>query len=322
VGGAITAEVPSVTGQVGVDSLGAILYHEHVVLDVPRVDDLRLPGVDIMARELSEFRLRGGGAVVSLTNGSMGRDIAALREISLASGVVILTATGRYTRKSSAPIVDAELLSDEFVRELQVGIGQTGVRAAVIGEIATGGHPISEYEQLLFEAAALAHRVTGAPIATHTYNGGYARWQLRYLMSLGVDPARIVIGHMDASLKNGKPDVDCMSDIAAAGAFIGIDTIGLANYYSANLRRFQPSDESRADAVAELVARGWTDHVLLAHDICRPMHLKVNGGCGYGHIYDVFLPLLESRGVGREIANKFIVDNPLRWITGKYPTHR
>lgn len=296
--------------------LGPILYHEHVVLNVPQVDDLCLPEVGIMADELAEYGRRGGGAVISLTNGSMGRDVPALREISARSGVKILAATGQYTRISSAPIVDAGRLAEEFVNELRTGIGETNVRAAVIGEIATGRHPISRYEELLFQAAARAHRVTEAPIATHTHTGLYARWQLRYLSSLGVDPARIVIGHMDASLKDGKPDLDCMSDIAAAGAYVGIDTVGLANYYSENLHRFQPSDESRADAIAELVDRGWADRILIAHDICRRMHLKVNGGCGYGHIFDVFFPMLEARGIKREVARQFIVDNPLRWLTG------
>ena len=39
-------------------------------------------------------------------------------------------------------------------------------------------------------------------------------------------------------------------------------------------------------------------------------------GCGYGHIYDVFFPRLESRGIGQEVANRFMVDNPLRWLRG------
>jgi phosphotriesterase-related protein len=269
-----------------------------------------------MAAELAEYGKRGGGAVISLTNGSMGRDVLALGEISVRSGVTILTATGQYTRRSSAPIADPRRLAEQFVSELRVGIGETKVRAAVIGEIATGPHPIAGYEQLLFQAAALAHHETNAPIATHTHNGLYARWQLRYLRSLDVDPARIVIGHMDASLKNGKPDVDSMSEIAAAGAYVGIDTVGLANYYSQNLHRFQPSDESRADAIAELVDRGWADRILISHDICRPRHLRVNGGCGYGHIFERFFPMLEARGIEREVASRFIVDNPVRWLIG------
>jgi predicted metal-dependent phosphotriesterase family hydrolase len=312
----VADQIASVTGPVGLGSLGPILYHEHLVLDVPRVDDLWLPGAEIMGNELTEYHRRGGGTAISLTNGSMGRDIAVLQAISRQSGVTVLAATGQYTRKTSAPIVDAGQLAERFVSELRSGIGESGVRAAVIGEIATGRQPIARYEQLLFQAAAIAHRATGAPIATHTHTGLYARWQLRYLTSLGVDPARVVIGHMDASLKNGEPDVDSMSELAAAGAFIGIDTVGLANYYSENLGRYQPSDESRADAIAELVHRGWSDHILIAHDICRRRHLKMNGGCGYGHIHDVFFPLLESRGINRTVANKFLVDNPMRWLAG------
>jgi phosphotriesterase-related protein len=312
-------EIATVTGPTAIEALRPILYHEHVVLDlrhVPRAQDLWLHDVDLMVRELAEFVRCGGRAVVSLTNGSMGRDIARLREISKRSEVKILVATGQYTRLASAPIHDAQLLAQTFVDEISLGIDGTGVRAAVIGEIATGPHPISEYERLLFQAAALAHRATGAPIATHTHNGRYARWQLRYLMSLGVPPDRVVIGHMDGSVKDGTPDVSCMADLAAQGAFIGIDTIGLANYYSENLGRRMPSDEARADAIAQLVEGGWADQIVIAQDICRPMHLKGNGGAGYGHIHDVFLPLLEARGVDRATSARFLGDNTLRWLAG------
>jgi phosphotriesterase-related protein len=135
-------------------------------------------------------------------------------------------------------------------------------------------------------------------------------------MSHRASPTRIVIGHTDASLRDGKPDVDLMSEIAAKGAFIGLDTIGIANYYSENLRRYQPSDESRADAIAELVERGWSDNIIVAHDICRRRHLKSSCGFGYGHMYDVFLPMLQARGIGRDVFDRFVINNPLRWLTG------
>lgn len=166
-----------------------MLYHEHVVLDnrrVPSLAEYWLPGIDVMSAELGRYKACGGTSVVSLTNQCMGRDIAAMRSISEASGVHIVAATGYYTRPASPEIEDVRSVAREFQRELESGIGESGVRAGVIGEIGTGAWPLGDFERDLFAASALAHADTGAPIATHTHAGRHAEWQLEALQSAGV----------------------------------------------------------------------------------------------------------------------------------------
>ena len=312
----MTGSIATVTGEVGLDELGPILYHEHVVLDNRRVPGLEaywLPGEEVMSGELRALRAAGGRSLVSLTNQCMGRDIAALHHISAAARVWIIAATGLYTRPASPRVPSVEALAKEFVRELTVGIGETGVRAGVIGEIGTGAWPVGEFERNLFDAAALAHLETGAPIATHTHGGKYASWQFERLTRRGVPPGRIVIGHVDEGLIFGMPYLERIANLARKGCLLGFDTVGIT-YYSAFMKRHQPSDQTRANAVRSLVDMGLADQLMLSHDICRPDHLSANGGWGYTHIFNSFLPMLERCGVDGQTARKFLVDNPLRWL--------
>lgn len=307
----------TVRGPVEVGQLSPLLYHEHVVLDnrqYPSLNAYWLPEASVMVEELSEFAKWGGKALVSLTNQCMGRDVTALRTISIESGVHILASTGYYTEPASPPITDPVALAGTFREELEDGIGESGVRAAVIGEIGTGAWPVGAFERDLFKAAALAHSDTGAPIATHSHGGRHAFWQLETLTRAGVSADRIAIGHLDEGLGSDSY-VERLARLAEGGAYLGFDTIGIT-YYSEFMRRQLPSDEQRAAAIAKLVAMGLGERVLISHDVCRPSHLKSGGGSGYSHIFQDFLPILERHGVDRKVSLTFMVENPLRWLTG------
>ena len=307
----------TVLGPVEVGQLAPLLYHEHVVLDnrqYPSLTAYWLPEPSVMAGELSALAKSGGKAVVSLTNQCMGRDVDALRAISAQSGVQILTSTGYYTRPASPPITDPVAVARTFRDELEKGIDGTPVRAAVIGEIGTGAWRLGAFERDLFKAAALAHSDTGAPIATHSHAGRQALWQLHALTTAGVPANRVALGHLDEGLGRDSY-IDSLARLAARGAYLGFDTIGIT-YYSEFMRKQLPSDEQRASAIAKLVAMGVGDRILISHDICRPSHLKSGGGWGYGHIFQDFLPVLEKHGVERKVAMRFMVENPLRWLTG------
>ena len=281
------------------------------MLDNRRVESLTeywLPGPDVMTPELARFRLAGGKGVVSLTNQCMGRDLNSLRAISEASGIEIIASTGYYTRPASPPITDPSAVALEFRRELDSGA------AGVIGEIGSGAWAIGEFEEGLFEAAALAHAETGAPIATHTHAGLHAGWQLDTLTARGVPAEKIAIGHLDEGLRSDSY-LESLASLAGRGAYLGFDTVGIT-YFSEFMQQQLPSDDDRAAAIARLVHLGLGERVLIAHDICRPSHLASGGGWGYAHILEEFLPRLERHGVDPGTAMKLVVDNPLRWLAG------
>lgn len=316
----------SVTGQVEDEDLGMVLVHEHVVLDlgalVPEghfLKPITLPGTEVMLPEVRDYIDQGGRTIVSLTNGAMGRDVMALREIAAQSGATIFASTGYYTRMTSPPVEDVDAVTEHFVSELTEGIDGSDVRAAVIGEIGTGAEMPTAFEHRSFEAAARAHLRTGAPIATHTHAGQYARWQLRYLTSLGVPANRVVIGHMDESLgvsDKRSPDLNLMLELVDSGAYVSVDTVGMS-YFGEWISRPEPTDQDRAWGIARLVERGYQDHIVLGHDIGRPEDLRAKGGPGYTHIIQKFFPVLETFGVSRETAQRFLTENPRRWLTGK-----
>jgi phosphotriesterase-related protein len=101
--------------------------------------------------------------------------------------------------------LDTDVLADVFVRELTEGMGGTRYRAGAI-KVATGEGRMTEGEARIFRAAAQAHARTGAPIITHTTNG-LGPEQAEFLLREGVDPAKVVIGHLGFE-PDPKKDVD------------------------------------------------------------------------------------------------------------------
>src|SRR5262249_16055421 len=91
-------DIMTVTGPVSQDDLGVVLPHEHVFIDL--VKEYRGNGLlndEHLARaELAGLREAGGGTLVDLTLDEIGRDPAALRRVSEASGVQIVMGCGHY----------------------------------------------------------------------------------------------------------------------------------------------------------------------------------------------------------------------------------
>jgi phosphotriesterase-related protein len=58
-------------------------------------------------------------------------------------------------------------LADDIVRDATDGVGETGIRSGIIGEIGTDKPWLSAQEERVFRAAAGAARRTGLAITTH-----------------------------------------------------------------------------------------------------------------------------------------------------------
>ena len=55
---------------------------------------------------------------------------------------------------------------EEIVRDITVGVGSTGIRAGIIGEVGCS-YPLSDNERKALRASARAQRATGAAILIH-----------------------------------------------------------------------------------------------------------------------------------------------------------
>src|SRR5438270_3909101 len=305
-------EVITVLGPIAPGDMGITYTHEHLFIDAmdhyPSYEFV-IDDEDVVARELEEFTRRGGRTICDVTLDEIGRNPEALVRLSRRTGVQVVMGCGFY-REFGYPGIVAERtsreLADLLVREIEVGVGDTSVRAGLIGEIGTGRHGIKPAEERVFRAAALAQARTGVAITTHTTRWGtLAQEQIAMLREFGADLSRVIIGHLGDRI-----GVQHLLPLAEQGVYLEVDNIGYLDY--------QP-EWVRADNVAALVKGGFGDQVLLSEDICSLRHLKYQGGKGYGYLLEVFVPMLRERGLTDEAIHRLLVTNPAQAFARRAP---
>ncbi|HEX2766601.1 MAG TPA: hypothetical protein VHR55_08215 [Candidatus Limnocylindria bacterium] len=306
--------VMTVSGPVPPDKLGFTLPHEHVGIFLwhteKRWDYWELtPDEEIITAELRDFRRRGGGTLVDLTLDGVGRDPHRLRRLASVTGLNIVMGAGWY-RESYYP---AELLADRktvdelaaiIVREWTDGVGDSGVRPGIIGEIGTDKPWVSAQEERVHRAAARASLQTGMAITTHGVQSAVGLAQLRIFTEEGVDPGRVVIGHADSF-----HDLDFYLGVLDAGANLQFDFLG---------HRFgveEALEPRLIETIVELLERGYGSQILLSQDVCHNRQLKTYGGFGYVYLYQHFLPTLRTAAVGEGEIGAMTIDNPARILT-------
>ncbi|MFJ2112516.1 phosphotriesterase [Streptomyces sp. NPDC087850] len=301
----------TVTGPLPVSAVrGPVLAHEHLVLDLRRTGE-RAAVLDASHRravtaELAALRDAFGlRLVVEPTCRGMGRDPRALARISADSGVAVIAATGWYYEPFHPPEVAAasvERLTGMLVHEIRSGIGGTGIRPGVLGEIGSHGDLPSPPESRVLLASAHAALATGLSVVTHARLGRGGLAQLGLLAGTGLAPHRIAIGHQDLL---DAPAVH--RELAASGAYVSFDTVGKEGYRS---------DDTRLRLLLALLEAGYADRALLSCDISRYGYLTSAGGRGYGHLFRSFLPRLRAAGADEDLIDLLTRRNPLRFLTG------
>jgi phosphotriesterase-related protein len=316
-------EIITIAGPIPPEQLGMTMMHEHIVMDIrhiwqdPQMDDYVLDELAVAEREVREFVEAGGRTIVDVTNISMPRRLAQVAEIARRTGVQVIAATGYYVERSYPEYVQTasvEQLAEIMLAEIAVGMDGTAMRAGIIGEIASGPEALSPLEQKVFRAAARAQRASGLALTTHTTLGLRGLDQLHLLLDEGVDPGRVVIGHLDSRL--APANLAEHREIARLGAYVQYDGVG-HHYYSAVSKMQFPSDDERVAAIRQLLDWGFHDRILLSSDTCRRRHLKAHGGCGYDHVVRNFRPLLEASGISREAIDAMLIVNPRRVLSGE-----
>ena len=157
----------------------------------PGPDPMR--DVDLMAEELASAKRDGVACLVDGGHPDMGRDLDFVRQASMKSGVPVVAGAGFYAE----PFYPKELatLSEEQI--VQALIKQADEDpAGAFGEIGSWDE-ITATERKVFRAVGKAHVATNLPIFTHTgIPGKSALEQLDILEDAGVNPNRVVIGHL------------------------------------------------------------------------------------------------------------------------------
>ena len=314
-GPAASPGVQTVLGRIDPGELGWTLPHEHTAIALWHIAnrwdywELRRDEA-VIVDELAKFAAAGGSAIVDLTLPGVGRDPLWLAGLARATGLHVVMGSGWY-RDAYYPaeaLVDrrsVDDLTDEIVREATEGVGDTGVRTGIIGEIGTDKPWLSAREERVHRAAARAARRTGLSITTHAVQSTVGLDQLTVFEEEGADLSRVVIGHADSN-----PSPDYHRAIVERGATVEFDFLGMS---------FTPlerhGDGRIVESICDLLSRGLAGQILLSQDVCHDSQLTRYGGNGYVYLADTFLPRLRAAGVGEDEIRTMTVDNPRRLLT-------
>jgi phosphotriesterase-related protein len=314
--------VETVRGPIGTDHLGATLMHEHLFVKNPELeqnypnpewDEQRL--LQIAHDGLEALYDKGIHTVVDLTVMGLGRFIPRIQELAAGIRTNIIVATGYYTAKDLPAYfqvhgpglrVDVpEPLEAMFLRDIDDGIADTGVKAGII-KVVTDKDGITPDVQRVLRSAARAQLATGVPISTHT-NVAFetGRLQQDFFRKEGVDLTDVVIGHSGDSI-----DLDYLKELMDNGSTIGMDRFGINEMLP---------EADRINTVVQLCEQGYADRLTLSHDAAffsintEPSHrARLEPTWHHANVSDRVLPELRRRGVSDETINQMMVINPAR----------
>jgi len=274
-------------------------------------DNCALDDIESAIVEVKRFAAQGGRTMLeACADQGNGRDPEGLARISRESGLNVVMGSGIFLDPVHGPEhLDGSVreIADRIVRDLTVGAQGTNIRAGFIGEIFVG-QPFTNRERNSLAGACLAQRETGVPIQIHM-PGWYRLGDevLDFVAAQGVPMQSVVLCHSNPS----GDDYEYQARLLKRGIYLQYDMIGMQVFY-ADQQAPCTSDEDDARNIARLVKAGFGDRVLMSHDIFMKILLRANGGPGYGHIVEFFLPRLARHGVSLEQGIEMMTHNPRR----------
>lgn len=304
--------IHTVTGDVPAGRLGVTLMHEHVLVDFIGADQVSPARYDrdqafaSVLPHLKQARASGCETLVECTPAFLGRDPLLLKRLSEASGIQILSNTGYYGAAKDKHLPahafteTAEQLSARWVREFEQGIDGTGIRPAFM-KIGVDAAPLSEVDARLVRAAALTHRATRLPIASHTSTGAAAHEELDMLERLGVPLTAFIWVHAHNE-REGSLHVRA----ARRGAWVEFDGISPA------------SVQQHVELVHHMKAAGLLDRVLVSQDAGWYRVGEPGGGRfrPYDAVFTAFVPAVRAAGFTEADVRQLLVENPRRALSG------
>jgi phosphotriesterase-related protein len=306
--------VETARGPLPAAELGPTLMHEHIVTRSPGVMENwphlwdRGAVLALAERKLADLHARGIRTIVDLTTVDLGRDIGLIAEVARRSRVHVIVATGVWwmpQRYFSSHGVDA--VADLFIRDITRGIGDSGVKAAII-KCATDTAGVTPVIENVLRASARAQKATGVPISTHTWAAGRSgEAQQAIFAQEGVDLRRVIIGD--------SADLRYLRGLMERGSTIGMDRFGLDQYLPT---------EKRVEVLARLCAEGYAGKMVLSHDancwtdmLTEDDKRRVRPRWHYNHIPDDILPALRKAGVTEDQLDQMLVRNPRALFEGR-----
>ena len=340
---ATKGEAQSVLGPIAAEDLGITMVHEHLLIDLTclyaepsgagerglarqpmtlenlawirrnwnsNLDNLRLDNEALAIEEARQLKLEGGGTLVEVSNIGLARDAHGISRIARATGLNVIMGSGYYVDPAHPPEMDAKTeaeIEEEIVRDVTEGVGTSGVRAGIIGELGCSW-PLTPNETKVLRAGARAQRRTGASITIHIGRDIQSPVEITdCLEEAGADLSRVILGHMD---RIAHP-MEILTGLAGRGCYIAFDTFGQETWVYPFSPSDRLSDAQRVDLMLALIAEGFLDRLLVSHDIGYKHRLGAFGGCGYAHILTTVVPHhMRRKGMTEEQLHAVLVGNP------------
>ena len=344
--------VITVLGEIPDTSLGLVLPHEHLIGNATgqwRVPDTRDEVLEALSpvtpsmyarsrhepffyrsilqtldplttvQELQPFIDVGGRTVVDLSPPGFGRDAVALKAIARVTGLNVIMGCGEYVDAAHSAYVavcSMEQIRDVLLSEITDGVGKTGIRPGIIGEIGSG-NPITDMERKVLRAGARVQMQTGLALNIHrtVFPEPFAALEaLDIVLKEGVDPAKVVMSHCDE-----RPEHEFAMRVGERGAYIELDTFGLEQWAATSIhagcRCRRSFDQDRLDLLKALLDAGYIQQLLLSQDTCMQTTLVRHGGGGYAHISRNMDIRMREVGMTTEDIKTVRVDNPRRMLS-------
>ena len=247
-------KVQTVLGLINSEDLGVTLAHDHVLIDgtfmyvepeeisqkglahqkitlenrgwvgyhwTSNLDNVELKDEELAVTELKRFVAAGGHSIVDPTNVGLGRDPQALARIARLTGMNIIMGAGYYlgtTHPDNMTDRSEESITEEIVRDIEVGVGNTSIRAGLIGEIGCA-YPWWKNEKKSLRAAVAAQKITGAPLMVHPGRDPKSPVEIVEVVDkAGGDLSRTIICHIDRTCL----DRGWLNDMASSWLLSGI----------------------------------------------------------------------------------------------------
>ena len=299
--------VDTVTGAVAAADLGMVLMHEHVMVDFIGADKVSRSRYDadevfrVALPHLRQLRELGCRTLVECTPAFLGRNVALLRRLSRESGLLIVSNTGYYGAANdkfvpaSAYKDTPKRMAQRWIDEHHRGIDGSDILPGFM-KIGVDAGALSEIDRKIVEAAAITHKATGIPIASHTGDGMAAHQELDVLEQQGVPADALIWVHAQ-----NERDEGLLRRAAERGAFVEFDGIG-------------PDTVDRHVQLVKMMAdAGHLAKVLVSHD-AGWYHVGDAGGGTYrpyDTVFTRFVPAIRA-ALSEAAVTQLLMGNPAR----------
>lgn len=319
--------IQTLHGPIDSFQLGYTLAHEHVfvsdeglVQNFPGVWDEEF--VIQKAREkITQLYEAGVRTILDAAVLGNGRNVPLVKRALEGLPLNVLVCTGTFYRDELPGFFasqDINVMTRLFVNDIVNGIGDTGVKAAVV-KACTDHQGVTFGVDKALRAAARAHMETGAVLHTHAHaptKQGLA--QQKIFKEEGVDLSKVYIGHCINS-----DDMDYLHAVLDQGSFIGFDRWAAGPLPPVpGMPPHPPVTRQKAvDTLAKLCQEGYANQIVIGNDACS-WQLMVRFETEeaspdlYSNSYLIFpnevTPMLLAAGVSQAQIDTMTTETPRR----------